>query len=334
MERFLEKNGARSCPAPAPQIEAGDAAYHTSVAEASSMEVSAAPSSTPPQQGDMQTQDIAKAVADILTPTITATVERAVSAGILLLKKELGEHSTRFNEAEHRLSNLEDEVYQSHEQEIRQDKTNQYILQTLDDLENRFRRSNLRFVGFPESLQAPSILDLCSKRIPELLGLPAPCPVERAHGLGPPSPDRTTPRAVIAKYLNYADKSAILQKFRQHTPLMVDGVKILIFADYSKEVSNKCKAFQQICSGLFLQQIKFTLAYPAILRLKARNGDQLAFHDPAEAESFLRSLTKDHSPGPAPRASPTGRPLEQRSPRKDSPKCPRTSGASSRNRPR
>lgn len=47
--------------------------------------------------------------------------------------------------------------------------------------------------------------------------------------------------------------------------------------DYSIEVSKKQKAFQHICIGLYQQQIKFTLAFPAVLRLKAPSGDQLIF---------------------------------------------------------
>lgn len=43
---------------------------------------------------------IAQAVAALLSPTITDAVERAVSAGILQLCKDLGDHSQRIMEAE------------------------------------------------------------------------------------------------------------------------------------------------------------------------------------------------------------------------------------------
>lgn len=39
-------------------------------------------------------------------PIITATVEKVVNAGMLLVKKELGENATRPNEAEKRISTM------------------------------------------------------------------------------------------------------------------------------------------------------------------------------------------------------------------------------------
>lgn len=60
-----------------------------------------------------------------------------------LLKKQIGERSTRLNGVENRLSSMEEEVYHAQATEQAQDKTNQYILHKLDDLENRSRSSNL-----------------------------------------------------------------------------------------------------------------------------------------------------------------------------------------------
>lgn len=180
-------------------------------------------------------------------------------------------------------------------------------------------------MGIPESLQPSALTDFCARCIPEALGLPGPCTVERAHRMGTFNSDRKSPRPIISIYLNYSDKAFILQKFRQSRSLQIDGIKILIFADYSIEVSKKRKAFQQICSELHQQQIKFTLAFPATLRLKAPNGDQLSFHDSSEAEAFLRSLRTGPHLSPSSRAAPVNCALDQRSPRKDSPKRLRAS---------
>lgn len=88
---------------------------------------------------------------------IAASVEKAVNAGMKQIKAQLGEHTTRLNDLEHRLSGVKEELYQAQATEQMQDKTNQYIIQKLDDLENRSRRSNLRFVGVPESLQTQAL---------------------------------------------------------------------------------------------------------------------------------------------------------------------------------
>ena len=336
MDKFVEKSGARAhmaqtAPPTAaqPQIEAPALAYsapRTSTTPAA-MEVSGDSSPTPPPHapppqasGENTTERIAQAVAALLSPMIAASVEKAVNAGMAQIKAQLGEHGTRLNELEHRLSSAEEELYQAQATEHAQDKTNQFILQKLDDLENRSRRSNLRFVGVPESLQASALSDFCAQRIPEALGLPGPCTVERAHRMGAFNSDRKSPRPIIAKYLNYADKTLILHSFRQARQLQIDGMKVLVFADYSIEVSKKRKAFQQVCTELFKQQIKFTLAFPAILRLRAPNGDQLTFQDPSEAEAFLRSRHAFPNPQSPSKATPLNRPLDQRSPRKEAPK--------------
>lgn len=105
--------------------------------------------------------------------------------------------------------------------------------------------SNLRFIGIMESLQSSAPTDLCARRIPEALGLPGPCTVERAHHMGLFNSDRKSPQPIIAKYLNYTDKAFILQKFRQSRSLQIDGMKILVLADYSIEVSKKERLFSK-----------------------------------------------------------------------------------------
>lgn len=86
-------------------------------------------------------------------------------------------------------------------------------------------------------------MEFCATRIPAALGFAATCTVERAHCLGAPIAKRISPCPIITKYLNYSDKAAILQKFRQSGPLQIDGVKVLIFVDHSADVSKKQKAF-------------------------------------------------------------------------------------------
>lgn len=86
-----------------------------------------------------------------LQPTMTSTVEKAIQEGMEHIKRDLSEHSTHITEAKMRLSSVEGEPSQSQATEQAQDKTNQSILQKIEDLENRSRLNNLRFVGVPES---------------------------------------------------------------------------------------------------------------------------------------------------------------------------------------
>lgn len=89
--------------------------------------------------------------------------------------------------------------------------------------ENRSRRNNLRIIGIPEKYNAMDILRLCTKGIPEALGMYSPLPVDRAHRLGLFQQDRKTPRATIAAYLSYSDKTQLLQQFHKKQGLEVEG---------------------------------------------------------------------------------------------------------------
>lgn len=157
---------------------------------------------------------MALAVAAILSPTIAEAVERVVAAGISQLCKELGEQARRLSEVEHRLSDLEDELQTSFTNDAKSAQTQQYLLDKIDDLENRSFRNNLRIIGLPESFKAVLISEICSLRIPQALGISSACTIERAHRLGSPSNDHRSQRPFIVWYLNYADRLAILKSFK------------------------------------------------------------------------------------------------------------------------
>lgn len=65
---------------------------------------------------------------------------------------------------------------------------------------------------------------------------------------------------------------------------------LLLFADYSAELSKKRKLFTPLCSVLHNKKVRFALAYPAILRVTTADGQQHSFDDPEEAEIFINSL--------------------------------------------
>ena len=263
---------------------------------------------------------IAKAVAALLSPTITAAVEKAVAVGMQQLRKEVGELSLRISTAEQRLSSVEDDQYNTHGSMERFIQDQQHLHERMEDLENRSRRNNLRIIGLPETYKPGSLLDICSTALPESLGLGRKCVVERAHRIGAVSEDRARPRPVIARYLNYADRMDVLQSFRKARAAELDGHKLLIFADYSVEVSRKRKEFQPMCAELYKRGIRFTLAYPAILRLQTPNGDQLTLQSPDKARAYLQSLNADRTSSVTYADRVKQGPRDQRSPRKDPPK--------------
>lgn len=81
-----------------------------------------------------------------------------------------------------------------------------------------------------------SFLDICSVHKSEALSMKQPCVAEKAHHLGTPLGDQTTPRPMIMKYLNCVDKLAILLRLRHARSLAIHNRNIQLFADYSQEV--------------------------------------------------------------------------------------------------
>lgn len=241
----------------------------------------------PPEE---QYAGLAQAVAALPFPTITAVVDRAIAARIMQLRKELGDHVRRLSDIEHHVSDLDDKMQNSFTTEGQSKQVQQFIFDKLDDLENRFRRNNPWVIGLPESYNVDSLADICSTHIPCTLGISSPFTVERAHQLGAPSKDRCTPRPVIVRFLNYADRVNILKSFSNSKSLQLDSYKLLSFADYSQEVSRRCKASQPICAALLQKGVKFTLVNPAILRLSDPAGDPKTHSHPEKAMQYLQAL--------------------------------------------
>lgn len=75
-----------------------------------------------------------------------------------------------------------------------------------------------------------------------------------------------------------------MQKFLHTRSLSVDGSRLLLFAEYSMEVMKQRKALSLICTSLYNNQIKFSLAYPALLRIQTHAGEHRTFTSPEEAE--------------------------------------------------
>lgn len=123
--------------------------------------------------------------------------------------------------------------------------------------------------------------------IPKALGIPGPCTVQRTHRLGRYNPDRKGARQVIVCYLNYADKNTSMQKFRTNRELCIEGHDLLLFSDYSQEVTKKRKEFTGLCAALHQKQIRFMLLYPATLIVTLPNGEQKTFTDPEETARHL-----------------------------------------------
>uniref|UniRef100_A0A667XKH9 L1 transposable element RRM domain-containing protein n=1 Tax=Myripristis murdjan TaxID=586833 RepID=A0A667XKH9_9TELE len=178
------------------------------------------------------------------------------------------------------------------------EKDNSYLLDKVDDLENRSRRSNLRFVGVQESAEGSDIIGFMSRLIPQLLGrdaFPTPVIIERAHR-SPTSrqSDRPGPRSIMIKLLNFQDKVKILRLAREKINLEFNGKRIFIYPDFSPNLVKRRRSYVPVKRKLRKLNLKFFLRYPATLCVVI-DGKQKRFFTHKDAEAVFMSIT--NSPG-------------------------------------
>ncbi|KAJ1187823.1 hypothetical protein NDU88_004593 [Pleurodeles waltl] len=164
-------------------------------------------------------------------------------------------------------------------------------------MESRARRNNVRFLGFPESMRQPeSEISLEQWLIKEVLnGAPSKFfSVERAYRIPgrPPAPGQS-PRPLIARFLNYRDRDAILQQFRSKGPFKYEDSNINAYPDFTQEVENQRNSFIKIKQRLREHNIKYALLFPAKLRVVMEDRTHI-FTNPEDAWTWLHAKGLAH----------------------------------------
>lgn len=157
------------------------------------------------------------------------------------------------------------------------------------------QKNNLWFKCIPESVQPVNIADYILDELCPALQLPLNLLIMALKGckdLGVKDLKRNSSCLVIAKFLNYADKELFFQAYRVLRDLQVQGYKIIIFQDFSATVSQKRREFTPICRHLFETNVRFSLLYPAKLRV-VLNGQLHSFLTPSQDSTHLN---KEGSP--------------------------------------
>ena len=174
------------------------------------------------------------------------------------------------------------------------------LQQKMDDLENRERRNNLRFVGFPADCEEGDAIQFLCDVLPAILKMefPRPLELERAHRVGPvptvrngegdarPSP---VGRTIIARFLRFQDRERVANAARKLGSVTWNNHPIMVFADYSKLVNEKRKKFKDCKKALHEKNVRFSLEYPAVLAIRTQRGVR-RYDDSARAMEFIRSL--------------------------------------------
>lgn len=196
----------------------------------------------------------------------------------------------RMNEAEQRISDLEDDGKQVKTKLGECDRRVEALWARVENLENRSRRNNVRLVNLSEGREQPGkMAQYVQKLFADAFGCTgAEFEVERAHRVpSTPVPDpNKPPRMVLVRFLRSSARDKILQMAREKRGCDWEGARLSIFEDVSKELTEKRKAFGPAKKRLRELQVKHRMIYPAALMF-TWNGQKKTFTDGEEARRFL-----------------------------------------------
>ncbi|KAJ4948200.1 hypothetical protein JOQ06_019737 [Pogonophryne albipinna] len=197
-----------------------------------------------------------------------------------LLERAATDHSGRITELEATVSRLTAQA--------------KHVDDRCEDLEGRSRMNNIRLVGISEGLEGPRPTEFIAKLLQEILRLDEKPLLDRAHRTLRDRPrEGDAPRPFVVRVHYFHIRNEILRRAGEPSPLLCQGKRISIFADYTSTVPKKRAAFGTVkrqlhsCPGS-----KFGLLYLAVLRITLPSGDTHRFEDPTAANEFVNTKLK------------------------------------------
>lgn len=224
--------------------------------------------------------------ADGTAFTLTTKIEE-VKVDISLIRHDMTKLRERVTEAETRIGQAVDTLYPlQHSYEDLQRQLQQ-LAQKHDDLENRSRRSNLRFIGLPEGADPATFLEQLLINAYGRDTFSTTFVVERAHQMpARRPPEGVPPRTFIAKLLNFKDRDAVLRMARLKGNIPFQSGFISAFPDFSAEVQRQRARFTEVKRCLRAHHIKYAMLFPA--RLHVAGEDRVHFfEDPTLASEWI-----------------------------------------------
>ncbi|KAJ1137649.1 hypothetical protein NDU88_004047 [Pleurodeles waltl] len=170
-----------------------------------------------------------------------------------------------------------------------------YLRSKVIDLEDRSRRDNVGFLGFPEETEGADVQSFLKNILPQLTGLTFDPPLEfqRAHRLGPKHREGANHACpIIAYLLRHTQARQLLQTVHMQGPFRMNDLRIRMTADFSKETSERRKAFIALLPRMRQLEIKFGLFETARMWITKKYVSK-DFYDPTDLSLYLDSIS-DH----------------------------------------
>ncbi|KAL7842069.1 hypothetical protein SRHO_G00237580 [Serrasalmus rhombeus] len=168
----------------------------------------------------------------------------------------------------------------------------------------RSRRGNIRIYRVPEGSEEsfPYVTDFLEHLLKSTLDLDPSLElhIERAHrALAPKPPESAKPRSIVARFLSYKTKEAVIKQAWARKRVDWQGNRILFDHDYSPDVLQRRRALQEAKKVLKENDVKFQTRFPAKLRVFYSDGTRV-YSSAEEAERDMAergfSITATQSP--------------------------------------
>lgn len=208
------------------------------------------------------------------------------------LQQSLDSHDTRLTSLEDHTGSLDDRLGRLEASCLKLQADNDKLRAKVTDLEGRNRRSNLRLVGVPESLEGPQPSKFFAQMLQDVFGrelLPSLPELDRAHrSLAPKPGPAANPRPVVICFHRYQQKEMIMREARTRDKLVYQGHTFRMYEDYPTEIVNQRRVYKTVMSSLYDLGLRPSLLYPARLRIVERNGQRKLFASLSEAEKYVQ----------------------------------------------
>ena len=175
------------------------------------------------------------------------------------------------------------------------------LSEKLASYEDRSRRNNIKFVGFPEKIEGKDPVAFIQAVLKQTFGAQfpgAPPEVDRAHRVGRvPRSEADRPRPILARIHFYREKESILRLSREAGQLRYNDKPFYTFPDWSAETSKQRAAFWPTKSYLRLVELEdggrltWGIRYPSVFWLKL-NGITKSFSSPKESLAYVKANFK------------------------------------------
>jgi chromosome segregation ATPase len=232
-----------------------------------------------------------RAKIDNIIEEVTHDIENLRKKNETETQNKIEGHSSRIEQTEDRISELEDEMAikgKTEELLVKQLKTCEKKMQELTD---SVKRPNLRIMGNEEEeVQAKGMCNIFNKIITENFpNLEKTMPIqvqEASRTPNRPDQNRTTPRHIIIKTTSAETREKILKSVREKKQITYKGKPIKITADFSTETVKSRRAWSEVFQALNENNFNPRIRYPAKLSFKI-DGAIKFFHDKKKLKQYV-----------------------------------------------